>query len=70
MAERERLPESIVSLRQELQGRQMASRKMVARALLKKLNEANCQQYGAGAPPHIKSDRRSLGPNTVSHRTV
>jgi hypothetical protein len=40
------MPESIGSPRRELQGRQMASRKMVARALLKKLNEANCEQYG------------------------
>ena len=40
------LPESIVSSRRELQGQQMASRRMVARAILKKLNEANCEQYG------------------------
>jgi hypothetical protein len=40
------IPESSVSPRRELQGRRMASRKMVARALLKKLNEANCEQYG------------------------
>jgi hypothetical protein len=28
------------------------------------------RRWLAGAPPHIKSDRRSLGANTVSHRTV
>jgi hypothetical protein len=56
------LPEPVVSPGRKLKRQQAKGRKMVARALLKKLNEDNCEQYGVSKVEISRLREAAYGP--------